>query len=143
MDLWTPGEEGLLRVITTNPIVNGKGQAVMGRGCALEAKTRFPGLERRFARLLKEHGNRPMRLARLSDGSALATFPVKHHWKQEADPDLIVRSAELLVELVDRFGYGLVLLPRPGCGNGRLSWERDVRPLLVPVLDDRFTIVRK
>lgn len=140
-DLWTA--EADLRVITTNPIVNAKGQAVMGRGCALEAKTRFPGLEVRFARLLKEHGNRPMRLARLSDGSDLATFPVKHHWKEGADLDLIARSAALLVELADKFGYGSVLVPRPGCGNGRLSWEGDVRPILAPIFDDRFTIVHK
>ncbi|MDQ3316859.1 MAG: ADP-ribose-binding protein, partial [Actinomycetota bacterium] len=111
-----------LRVITTNPDVNRAGEAVMGRGCAREAKAKVPGIERHFAKLLGAHGNRVMRLARLGDGSVLASFPVKHHWHEEADPELIQRSARQLVALADKFGYRELLIPRPGCGNGSLSW---------------------
>ena len=50
----------------------------MGRGCALEAKQHFPGIDLKLGRLLQEHGNRAMRLAQLSDGSVLGSFPVKH-----------------------------------------------------------------
>lgn len=136
-DLWEMPAD--LRVITTNPAINAKNQAVMGRGCALEAKRRIPGLEYRFAGLLREHGNRVMRLARYR-GADLASFPVKHHWKQEADPELIRSSARQLAALADKFGYERVVLPRPGCGNGRLLWS-DVRPVLARILDDRFTVV--
>lgn len=136
-DLWEMPAD--LRLITTNPAINRKGQAVMGRGCALEAKRRIPGLEYRFAGLLREHGNRVMRLARYR-GADLASFPVKHHWKEEANPRLIRSSARQLVALADKFGYERVALPRPGCGNGRLSW-REVRPILARILDDRFTVV--
>lgn len=132
-----------LRVITTNPMINAKGQAVMGRGCALEAKKRIPGIEYRFAGLLGEHGNRVMRLERhggADAGADLASFPVKHHWREKADPDLIRRSALQLVALADKFGYETVLLPRPGCGNGNLSFS-DVRPLLADVLDERFSVI--
>lgn len=131
-----------LRVITTNGCVNGSGAAVMGRGCAREAKERFPGLEYLFARMLKKHGNRVMRLRALPDGSHLATFPVKKHWRDEAMPELIRRSADQLVALADKFGYERIALPRPGCGNGRLRWT-DVKALLEPILDDRFTVVSK
>ncbi len=136
-DLWEMPAD--LRVITTNPAINRKNQAVMGRGCALEAKRRIPGLEYRFAGLLREHGNRVMRLARYR-GADLASFPVKHHWKDEADPDLVHSSALQLAALADKFGYECVVLPRPGCGNGRLSWE-GIRPILAEILDDRFTVV--
>ncbi len=132
--------EADLRVISTNPIVNRHAAAVMGRGCALEAKARVPDIEYHFAKLLKTHGNRVMRLARLSDGSGLASFPVKHHWKDEADPDLIRRSAKQLAALADKFGYERVVLPRPGCGNGRLCWD-DIKPILADVLDDRFAVI--
>ena len=40
-----------LRVITTNPMINAKGQAVMGRGCALEAKQ-----SRTYARTIRTVG---------------------------------------------------------------------------------------
>lgn len=136
-NLWeTPAD---LRCVTTNGHVTGKGACVMGRGCALEAKRMIPGVEYRLGRLISEHGNRPMRLCRFR-GADLASFPVKHHWKEAADPELIERSARSLVELVQKFGYRCVILPRPGCGNGSLSWER-VRPILAEVLDERFTVV--
>lgn len=129
-----------LRVITTNGQVNRRGEAVMGRGCAREAKGKVPGIEDRFGRMLKKHGNRVMRLAKLPGGSHLASFPVKHHWREEADLQIIRRSAGQLARLVDKFGYQKVVMPRPGCGNGRLEWA-DVRPLLETALDDRFTVV--
>jgi len=53
---------------------------------------------------------------------------------------LIRQSARQLVEMADKFGWGSVVLPRPGCGNGGLDWD-DVRPILEAILDDRFTVV--
>lgn len=128
-----------LRVLTTNGIVKKDGACVMGRGCAYEAKTRFPGMEFRLGELLREHGNRVMRLGRYG-GTMIASFPVKHHWKQEAEPVLIRRSAEQLVALADKFGHEHIAIPRPGCGNGKLSWD-DVRKVLAEILDDRFLVV--
>jgi hypothetical protein len=89
----------------------------MGRGCARQAKEVVPGIEYKLGGLLTEHGNRVMRLAVLPDGSHLGTFPVKHHWREAADLDLIKRSARQLVELADRFRYQQLLIPRPGCGK--------------------------
>ena len=128
-----------LRVLTTNGIVRRDGACVMGRGCAYEAKKRFPGIEFRLGKLLREHGNRVMRLGRYG-GTMICSFPVKHHWRQEADPALIRRSAEQLVAVADKFGHERILIPRPGCGNGKLSWA-DVRPILAEVLDARFSVI--
>jgi hypothetical protein len=33
-----------------------------------------------------------------------------------------------------------VIMPRPGCGNGRLRWQ-DVSKVLSDILDDRFVVV--
>lgn len=130
----------LLRCITTNGATRRDGAAVMGRGCALEAKEKMPGIEYRLGELLGEHGNRVFRLGALADGSHVASFPVKHHWKQLADLDLIERSSRQLVELADKFGYR-ALVPRPGCGNGALAWH-DVRPVLEQVLvGERFVVI--
>lgn len=138
-DLWEVPAD--LRVITTNPVVRADGACVMGRGCALEAKARYPGIEYRLGDLLGEHGNRVMRIGRY-DGVVVASFPVKRHWREEALPELIFRSANQLVELAEKFGHNRVVLPRPGCGNGRLRWA-DIQPVLSVVLDDRFTVVSK
>ena len=128
-----------LRVITTNGALRRDGACVMGRGCAFEAKTKIPGIDHRLGNLIKSHGNRVMRIGRY-DGVVVASFPVKDHWREDADPDLIARSAHQLVALADKFGYENVVLPRPGCGAGRLAW-RDIRPILDEVLDSRFTVV--
>ena len=136
-NLWEVGAD--LRVVTTNGIVRSDGACVMGRGCALEAKTKFPGIEFRLGGLIQRYGNRVMRLGRY-DGVVIASYPVKHHWKDSADPVLIRRSAEQLVGVADKFGHGRVVIPRPGCGNGKLGWA-DVRSILSEVLDDRFSVI--
>lgn len=130
----------LLRCITTNGATRKDGAAVMGRGCAREAKEKMPGIEYRLGELLGEYGNRVFRLGALPDGSHVASFPVKHHWREQADLDLIERSAHQLLELAGKFGYR-ALVPRPGCGNGALAWH-DVRPVLEQVLvDERFVVI--
>jgi len=142
-DLWKlPPEPGpCLRLITTNGQTRKDAAAVMGRGCARQAKEMLPGIDYKLGALLRKYGNRPMRLAALADGSHLGTFPVKHHWREAADLALIERSAQGLVEIADRFGYAQVYLPRPGCGTGSLRYEA-VKPVLETILTgERFAVV--
>lgn len=153
-DLWTH-EPADARVITTNGEVAGdplKGteHAVMGRGVARQARDRYKGLDRYFGLLLKERGNVPMVLMRLGDrvppstgpvDPVLVSFPVKRHWRERANLQLIRYSARLLVELADREGWQHIVLPRPGCGNGGRDWVSEVQPILLPILDDRFTVM--
>lgn len=138
-ELWTTPAD--LRCITTNGHVTREGKAVMGRGCALEAKGALADIDFMLGHLLQVHGNRVLRLTRVN-GAELASFPVKHHWREKADPELIRRSADQLREMADKFGYKNVVLPRPGCGNGGLVWD-DVKLILAPRLDGRFTVVHK
>lgn len=49
-------------------------------------------------------------------------------WWEEADKDLIVLSARRLVDLVEDLSIKRIYLPKPGCGNGKLSWV-SVKPL--------------
>jgi len=63
-------------------------------------------------------------------------------WAAMAIPELIVKSSLQLVALIDANGWKKVLLPRPGCGAGALSWD-EVKPLIAPILDDRVVIVSK
>lgn len=149
---WMPGDGWNVthRVITTNGFVKKDGTAVMGRGCALEAKNMFPGIALQLGNLLRWKGNHVHHV--FTHGTEfweLVTFPVKHNWWEMADMELIERSARELVELLDFEaaqvieGYWQpqrVVLPRPGCGNGQLRWE-DVKPVLEKILDDRFYVI--
>lgn len=145
-ELWTLPADVIC--ITTNGFVKATGECVMGRGCALEAKQLFPGIEFRLGEYINAYGNHVYRLANknVPDGPRydLLSFPVKHNWYEKADIDLIVRSCHELVELVDYFcdENSFIALPRPGCGNGSLEWK-NVRPAIQDILDDRFGVVFK
>jgi hypothetical protein len=127
------------RCITTNGTIKTDGRAVMGRGVALQACGRYLGLRKIQGRALTEFGNVPTILA--LGPPALVSFPVKHVWSDWADLELIDQSARLLVALTEREGWAQIVLPRPGCNNGRRNWTKDVEPILRPLLDDRFTVV--
>jgi hypothetical protein len=126
------------RVISTNGSVNRFGHAVLGRGCALEAKQRYPELSLKLGVLLRGHNRNHVYMFK-EMGSLLVTFPVKHQWHERADITLIRWSADELVEMTHAQGWKRVALPRVGCGNGKLSWTI-VKPVIERILDDRFTV---
>jgi hypothetical protein len=133
-NLWTYPAD--VRVITTNGFVKTNGECVMGRGCALEAKNQWPDIAKKLGDEIKESGNHVALLR--SNDPVLFSFPVKHKWFEKADIELIRQSAIDLRKLTKCMGT--VVLPRPGCGNGQLRWE-DVKPVLEPILDDRFHVI--
>jgi hypothetical protein len=129
----------------------------MGRGVALEATQRFPGIRFQLGQLIETKGNvvsyidywAPFSPASSKRGHHLVSFPVKHHWAEPADLQLINQSCIQLVALLDspKFralvkSYGTVVIPRPGCGNGKRDWEKEVKPICSQ-LDDRFHIITK
>lgn len=126
-NLWTYPAD--YRIITTNGYLKRDGTAVMGRGCAYEAVQRYPGIRQELGSMLRQHGNHVFKFK----AYPLLTFPVKHAWYESADRDLITRSVAELLRLIKlRRTY---VMPRPGCGNGRLLWS-DVRPLLQGLPDN-------
>ena len=166
--------------ITTNGFVNAQGANTMGRGCAGEAKARWPGIQMTAGRALGFAGNRVVKLTYTEQGQIflpecrkplhnrhyvpyhVVTFPTKPDlcnledllpyyqrrndqgasphpgWKAKSNLDMIAASACQLVGLVGEQGWQSVVLPRPGCGAGELSWEDEVRPILSRILDGRF-----
>ena len=144
-DLWSIKAD--LRLITTNGIVTKDGRAVMGRGCALELKQKVLGIDASLGHLIKMFGNKPHYLItpnEIPELGSILTFPVKHHWRDKADPDLIKESANRIADKVDITPFEgkdtRIVCPRPGCGNGGLDWK-DVKPIIEPIFDDRFIIV--
>lgn len=126
--------------ITTNGYVKGNGAAVMGRGVALQAKQRYSGIEFEIGRLVKEAGNHVWLVS--SNGPAIITFPVKHKWNEMADMGLIAKSTYQLMDLIKSMNKLLFVLPRPGCGNGQLSWG-DVKPIVSALPDNVHVITNE
>jgi hypothetical protein len=127
--------------ITTNGTIKRDGRGVMGRGVARDALRRFPGIDRFLGEGIAKNGNVVQSLL-MSPGPMLVAFPVKYHWVEPADLDLIACSAAQLVVLADVEKWRKVVLPRPGCGNGQRTWEV-VRPAIERFLDDRFVVVER
>lgn len=134
-DLWKANTK-FIRCITTNGIVKRNGELVMGRGNALQAAQRFPQLPHILGSYVKASGNIVYYLEQFN----IASFPVKHSWREMADIGLIKQSCYQLNALLDGLDK-LAVLPQPGCSNGRLDWERDVKPVISQILSDRVWII--
>lgn len=136
-DLWTTPCTAIC--ITTNSTITKEGFAVMGRGCALQAKERIPDIHITLGYHLKFYGNHVHMLGQF-DKKFIYSFPVKVNWWEKADLELIRRSC---CEL-ERFAryQTLMLLPRPGCDNRKLKWE-DVRAVIEPILPLNVVTVYK
>ncbi|MEM3116791.1 MAG: hypothetical protein QW136_00070 [Nitrososphaerales archaeon] len=145
IDLWE--HPARIKCITTNGTVLKNGNGVMGRGCALEALQKWPFLKKVLGEKIRASGNHCQILAEV-DGVRLIMFPVKHQYWEDADIELIKRSCVELTEMSKRWrddgtwkSFGReILLPRPGCGNGRLSWE-NVKPEIEGLLPESVIIV--
>jgi hypothetical protein len=151
--------------ITTNGFVKRNGRAVMGRGCAKQARDRWPEVERTLGEAINQFGNIPHILI-TDNGTQIWSFPVKpvycissdnglnvvQHmrnqyldganvpgWACVADLSIICQSVMDMIKIADASKWTRVVLPRPGCGAGELSWDK-VRPALAQLLDNRFAV---
>lgn len=136
-NLWDfRGKDGYVLCITTNGTIKRDGTAVMGRGCALQAKNNYPGIAATLGRRLKYDGLKVVWLT-----TRLIAFPVKYEWHQKANLDLIKKSATELAREAANLRQNWFLLPRPGCGNGQRDWETEVKPIIENILPDNVLVI--
>lgn len=134
-NLWT--YEADWRVVTTNGVVKKtSGVLVMGKGVALEAMMKYPGLAQRLGTHVRKNGNVPCFLPEIN----LISLPTKHHWENPSDLKLIVEGCQTLAGSPMIGRHETVVMPMPGCGNGGLNWT-DVKKIIEPLLDDRFIVL--
>lgn len=124
--------------ITTNGSIKSNGECVMGRGIALTCKQMFPNIPMTLGNLIRIRGNHVHKLGTYKSYT-IFSFPVKHNWWEVADIELIKRSCVELTQMLDKLHLKSVLLPRPGCGNGKLDWQL-VKPVIAKLLDDRVIV---
>jgi len=127
--------------ITTNGIIKNNGRAVMGAGVAKACRDTVKDSDLNLAKLLKKNGNCVQIFDELNNVKIIA-FPTKNNWRDNSDIELIKKSCEQLVELMNLNGIDSILLPRPGCTNGNLSWNY-VKSIIKPILDNRVTFISR
>lgn len=134
--------ENHFAVITTNGLINKRGECIMGRGCAKEAKEHYAhlrdgyGLARILGDAIRSDGNKVYTFWKLR----LVTFPTKHKWFEKSDINLIKHSAEVLAKQAMDNPDKVFYLVRPGCGNGQLLWK-DVKPVIESILPDNVVVI--
>ncbi len=128
---------------TSNGIVKDNGELVMGAGIALAFKNKYPFISKYFGSMVKKGGNKVygQPISMYSPTLYICNFPTKHDWKDDSDLALIAASAAQLAALASIKGWKRIYLTRPGCGLGKLDWEKQVKPLISSVLDDKFVIL--
>jgi len=126
--------------VTTNGVVKKSGDLVMGKGIALQFAKRFPGLPLLLGEKVALYGNIVHLIITPDYRHTIASFPTKHNWRDDSSLSLIEKSAMLLEQLVTEHNKN-AYLTRPGCGNGNLSWEQQVKPILEKRWNDRFHII--
>jgi len=134
-DIWTFHAQGEMVAITTGGLIDKNGVCSMPRGCARQARERFPGIEKVLGQMISQHGNHVYDL-----GNRIISFPVENSPYENPDTRLIEQSCRELVDLISRCGRDKIIVPRPGCGGGGLEWT-DVSKILDRHFDDRFQII--
>lgn len=127
------------RIVPTNLSYNNLGNAVTGRGVALQAAMEYPGLRRALGKKLRETNRAPY--VHVFGEFGIICLPVKRRWNDGASMAMIRSGLQRLNELADELEPS-IYLPLLGCGFGELT-EAQVLPVLESFLDDRFVLVKR
>jgi hypothetical protein len=124
--------------VTTNGIIKPNGRLVMGGGVAKMFRDKYPGLDLELGKKVKVYGNIPFLIYK--NKQPIISFPTKNNWRDKSELPLIKESAERLSKIASSRFWTRIALPAPGVGLGGLNWDKEVKPLLNRILDDRFYI---
>lgn len=101
---------------------------VMGKGIALQFKTRYPEMFETYRREAKAGKLRlgevsVWRTGHMTGPRFIINFPTKSHWKAGSRLTDIESGLRDLVRVINDLGITSVAVPPLGCGNGGLDWR--------------------
>lgn len=134
-NLWEYHRNGAIIAITTGGQRLKDGRCAMPSGCARQAADRFPTLPFTLGEQIRNFGLHVFDL-----GQRIVSFPVENTPFENPELRIIDQSCRELVELTNYKQWPEIIVPRPGCGRGGLSWK-EVEPVLQRYFDDRFYII--
>lgn len=134
-DIWDYHRDGAVVAITTGGLVNKDGHCAMPSGTARQAAEKFTTLPYVLGQQIRKYGMHVFDL-----GQRIVSFPVENSPYETPELKIIARSCCELVELANYKHWKRIVVPRPGCGKGGLSWQ-EVAPLLASHFDERFLVI--
>jgi len=121
---------------------------VMGKGLAKEFKRIYPDMFDIYQKFC-ENGSLTIGKLQLykTPNKWILNFPTKANWRSPSKLEYIEQGLEKFVLNYNRLAIKSIAFPMLGCGNGGLSWEDEVKPLmekyLKPLPIDIFIHVAK
>ena len=99
---------------------------VMGKGIALEMKTRYPLMFEKYKKLCKDNliDIGKLWLYKEPDDKWILNFPTKTHWKYESEYDYIEKGMTKFVETYKDKNIESIAFPMLGCSNGGLETKK-------------------
>jgi O-acetyl-ADP-ribose deacetylase (regulator of RNase III) len=101
---------------------------VMGRGLALQFKTKFPENFKAYQCACKRNELKPGRLHVFKNTTSNRTptyiinFPTKRHWRDQSILDDIQAGLDAIIDIIRENNIRSVAIPALGCGLGGLEW---------------------
>lgn len=109
---------------------------VMGKGLALEFKSRFPAIMPAYTKVCQEKKMKPgmvyllgvdrsgrTRMATRDADIIIANLATKDHWRSPSQIEWVDAGLRKLAEAIEERGIPSIAIPKLGAGLGRLSWE--------------------
>lgn len=104
---------------------------VMGKGLAKEFKRIYPDMFKTYQKFCEEGllSVGKLQIYKTSNKWVL-NFPTKENWRSPSKLEYIEQGLQKFVDNHERLGIKSIAFPMLGCGNGGLSWEDEVKPLM-------------
>lgn len=106
---------------------------VMGKGLALEYKTRYPDMFKFYQKTCREGklnlGQVAFWTLKKNSSTIICLFPTKQHWKERSTVTTIDSGLKAFVKYAPEMKIETAAFPKLGCGLGGLDFERQVQPL--------------
>lgn len=106
---------------------------VMGKGVALQFKQRYPRMFDVYWKACREgiyHPGKPIFMKNsATDNQLICNLPTKLHWRDPSRVEWIDEGLRHLAGCSTTLKLTSVRMSKPGCGNGGLNWDKDVKHL--------------
>lgn len=108
---------------------------VMGKGLALEARKRVPGLFKDYQRACVVDGSIHVGKNWFWQSSeypkGILCMPTKYDWRKPSTTTYIDMALDDFITYYQEWGIDSIAFPKIGCGLGQLDWESQVHPMLL------------